>query len=274
MTSEWSNQPTNKHRRQGGGKFRPVTPATRDQQLFIPPLTVLNIFSSIKIVWISSSALVNVLYSTLQDRIWCDRVKRILRERKSTPSSSLFLFSFFPPFFLVQRIGGYWTGRTERKFRSVDGGNILLDTLASEAKQQQQQKLDIYIYLPPIDGHKKTSLLFLLCLSLFVPLFFCSKFFFFFYFLRPSHRGATYLIVPSSPHPNYGPSTTRPSFSQFVDDYDDNDNFLGTGDKKWEIKSLISAAALPGRPLNQGPFESEVVFVTVRRRVKSSRVVE
>jgi len=50
MTSEWSNQPTNKHRRQGGGKFRPVTPATRDQQLFIPPLTVRNIFSSIKIV--------------------------------------------------------------------------------------------------------------------------------------------------------------------------------------------------------------------------------
>ena len=188
MTSEWSNQPTNKHRRQGGGKFRPVTPATRDQQLFIPPLTVLNIVSSIKIVWISSSALVNVLYSTLQDRIWCDRVERILRERKSTPFFIFISFLLLPPFFLVQRIGGYWTGRTERKFRSVDGGNILLDTLASEAKQQQQQKLDIYIYLPPIDGHKKTSLLFLLCLSLFVPLFFCSKIFFFLLFTTVASR--------------------------------------------------------------------------------------
>ena len=159
-------------------------------------------------------------------------------ERESPPlSSSLFLFSFFPPFFLVQRIGGYWTGRTERKFRSVDGGNILLDTLASEAKQQQQQKLDIYIYLPPIDGHKKTSLLFLLCHSLFVPLFFCSKFFFFFTFY--DRRIAVPRIV-SSPLLHTQITDRRRRDPRFLNSSTTTTTTttFGTGDKKWEIKEV------------------------------------
>ena len=142
-------------------------------------------------------------------------------------------------------------------------------------RSSSSSRSSIFIYICPLLTAIKRQVFSSSCVSpCSFHFFFVQRFFFFFYFLRPSHRGATYRIVPSSPHPNYGPSTTRPSFSQFVDDYDDNDNFWyrrqEVGNQVIDLCRCSARTTFEPRPIWE---RSRLRDCTPQSQVESSRRV-